>query len=544
MLVITRRRGISETATPAVPAYGLRGLNPNVNGSSPPVGLQWPSMSPSYALGPTCLPGHAFFGADSRGGSGRHHALGTSVFLVEPGSGNTGAQISGHGTNVYRGTMDWCWRHAAPNTAGCKALAPIFSGYVQINNDSNSVQGGNFGSYWGQFAPSPGLVLRATSLRLNGGSDWQIWHLKSYQGDDGPFSNYPVGIRDCFNIGNSNITNAVRIAVIHCEFGFSLDELLDAQYPADGLAFIYCAFVDPLHAPSLLPHPEDPVGTDHGFGVLIGGTSTQPNKVVMMRNLFANITGRAPLTSARALAHVNNFHYNAGRPAGGAGNSIHWHSTNSLPMEANILGNVFMRGPNNNASLVAAACQVTIQAGSGAFLSKNVQHGWTAPANQNAFMTSAPGGFVQSSLRSNALPSFWGDAALTGVLDLAANPLAPTTAELTAFINLLDDSVGAQPAYRALDIGRVSNALAQIRARLAGGSTTNQFINNVPAWWTVPQVTINPLSPGVHWWAPLPTGADRDIVLTSGSLLNGMSAVGYTRLEAWALNQHYYVGGR
>lgn len=541
MLVITRRRGIQEIVSPTVPANGLRGLAPNVNGSSPPTGLQWTTHSPVYSLGPTLLPGHAFFGADSRGGSGRHHGLGTSVFLVEPGNGNTGSQISGHGTNVYRGTLDWCWRHTAPNTDGCKAMIPLFNGFVQMNNDSNSALGISFVSYWGQFAPSPGMFLRATSLRINGGGDWQVWHMRAYQGDDGPFGDYPVSIRDCFNIGNSGITNAARVAVVNSEFVFSVDELLDAQYPVNGLTLIYNVFTDPLHAPPNLPHPEDPVGTDHGFAVLIGGTSTQPDRVCTMRNVFAHSTGRNPLTSAQKFTHANNLHYNHGRPSVGAGNGIHWHATNNVPMEANILGNVFIRGPNNNNSLVAAACAVTVEAGSGAFLDKNLQHGWAAPAAQNSFMTSAPGGFVQSTYRSNALPSFWGDAALTGVLNIAANPLAPTLAEISAFVDLMDDSCGAQPAYRSASIGRVANTFTQIRDRLAGGSTTNQFLNAVPSWWSIPQVIANPLNPGVHWWAPLPTGSDRDTVLTSGTLINGMSAVGYTTLEAWALNQHYYV---
>jgi hypothetical protein len=547
VLVITRRRGIEQVTSPAVPAPGLRGLVPNVNGSAPPVGLDWPLHTPSYALGPPALPGHASFGMDSRGGSGRHLPTpATSIILVEPGNGNTGGAISGHGANVFRGTWDWAWRHAASPVC----IVPLFSGFVQINNDPNSVAGKNFGSYWGQFAPSPGLTLRATGPRLNGGSDWQIWHLRSYQGDDGPITGYPVAVRDCFAHGNSGITTVTRNVIINGEFGFGVDELADFLYTFDGVTIIYTSFTDPLHAPPNLPHPEDPVGTDHGFGPLVGGNATQPNRFVSMRNLWAHTTGRNPLTSARLYTHANNLHYNHGRPGGGTGNGIHWHATNSLPMEANLLGNVFVRGPNNNNSLVAAACQVTIESGSAAFLSLNSQHGWAAPASQSSFMTSAPGGFVQGAYRTNALPAFWGDASLSGVLNFAANPLAPTSTELTNFVNLMRSSVGAQPGYRAVGggIGRVTTVLDQIQARINGNvSTTSQFIDTVAqggGWWSVPQVVVDPLSPGAHWWAPLPTGSDRDAILAGGTLLNGMSAAGYTLLEAWALNQHYYVGGQ
>jgi hypothetical protein len=464
------------------------------------------------------------------------------VILIEPGNGNSGGAITGHGANVFRGTWDYAWRH----TASPKCLIPLHSGTTTVGNDTNSALAGNFVSYWGQFAPSPGLFLRATNPRLNGGSDCQIWHLRSYMGDD-TVSGFSVETRDCFAHGNSGITNVVRNVLINCEFAWSIDELADFSYTFDGVTVIYCAFIEPLHAPPNLPHTGDPVGTDHGFGPIVGGEG-QPVRFCMMRNFFAHTTGRNPLTSATAYTHANNLHYNHGRPAVGSGNAIHWHATNSLPMEANILGNLFVRGPNNNNSLVAAACQVTVQSGSGAFLNFNSQHGWTAPSGQSGFMTSAPSGFVQSTYRPTALPSFWGDAALTGVLRWAVNPLAPTASELTGFVDLMEDSVGAQPGLRTVGVGRVAPIFTQVRQRLAGtGSSASQYVDTVAqagGYPSISSVTVDPLNPGSHWHAPLPASATRDNVLVSGALLNGSSAVGYTQLEAWALNQHYYVGGK
>lgn len=543
MLIITRRRGIEETISPTVPAPGARGLAPSVNGTNPTTGLEWPLHEPAYSLGPPALPGHAGFGMDSRGGGGRNLTTpATTVVLVNSNSSAvSGGAVSGLGANVFAGTWRYAWQH----TASPKVIIPLVGGYIQINDDPNSPADVGFLSYWGQFAPRPGLVLRATNPRVNGASDAQIWHLRSYQGDD--IVSFPVGIRDCMAIGR-NGSFPSRIVCINCECAWGLDELLDCFYGADGLGFLYCAFIEPLHAPPALPHPEDPVGTDHGFGPIIGG-GAQPGHLCTMRNLWAHTTGRNPLTSATTFTHANNLHYNHGRPSTGQGNGVHWHATNSAAMEANILGNLFMRGPNNNNSLVAAACTVTVQPGSGAFLSKNCQHGWAAPAGQNSFMTSAPGGFVQSTLRSNALPSFWGGSALTGVLDLAANPLAPTTTEISDFIDLMEESVGCQPGWRDANApSRVDDIFDQIRARLTGGSTSNQMIDTTAqagGWFDLSNVgPIDPLNPGTHWHAPLPTAANRDQVLTSGLLLNGMSAVGYTRLEAWALNQHYYVGGK
>ena len=545
MLVITRRRGIEQSVSPTVPANSARGLAPTVNGTNPVQGLEWPLHSPSYGLGPPALPGHAGYGMDSRGGWGRDMATpATTVIFVNSNASNvSGSALSSstYGGTTFAGTWRYAWQHTAQH----KIIIPLVGGYIQIGDDPNSAAEVPFMTYCGQFAPRPGLVLRQTNPRVNGGSDQQIWHLRSYQGDD-PSSSFPVGIRDCMAIGR-NGSFPSRVVAINCELAWGLDELLDSFYGVNGMTLIYCAFIEPLHAPPLLPHPEDPVGTDHGFGPILGG-GAQPANLCTMRNLWAHTTARNPLTSATTFVHANNLHYNHGRPGGGNGNGVHWHATNSAPMLANVLGNLFIRGPQNTSSMVAVACQVGVSSGSGCFLSKNVQHGWSAPSSQNAFLTSAPGGFVQSTYRPTALPSFWGDAALTGVLDLAANPLAPTLAEINDFIDLMEDSVGTQPGWRDSNApSRVDAMFSQIRARLTGGSTGNQMVDTVAqagGWFDLDNVgPIDPLNPGTHWHAPFPT-TNRDQVLTSGSLLNGMSAVGYTRLEAWALNQHYYVGGK
>lgn len=546
MLVITRRRGIEQITSPTVPALGARGLIPSVNGTNPVVGIDWPLHNPTYALGLTALPGHAGFGMDSRGGWGRDLTTPatTVIFVNDPGSGVSGAALSSatYGGPTFAGTWRYAWQH----TAAHKVIIPLVGGYIQIGDDPNSAVGISFVSYCGQFAPRPGLILRQTNPRAaNGGGDYQVWHLRSYQGDD-PSSTFPVGIRDSMAVGR-NGSFPSRVALINCELGYGLDELLDCFYGVDGLCILYTSFTDPLHAPPSLPHPEDPVGTDHGFGPIIGG-GAQPAHLCTMRNLWAHTTARNPLTSATSFVHANNLHYNHGRPGGGNGNGVHWHATNSVAMEANLLGNVFVRGPQNTSSMVAAACQVTIQPGSGCFLSKNLQHGWTAPANQNAFMTSAPGGFVQATYRPSSLPSFWGDAALTGVLDVAANPLAPTITELNNFYDLMEESVGVQPGWRDANTpSRIPVVMDQIRARLTGGSTGNQMIDTVAdagGWWSVADVgPIDPFSPGTHWHAPFPA-TNRDQILTSGTLLNGTTAVGRTRMEAWAINQHYFVGGK
>jgi hypothetical protein len=510
----------------------------------PTIIAEWPEHSPAYV---TLLPGTGGYGLNTPAGAGR--GTGTTVIFIDSLSDqNSGTAINASlsaalnwPTPSFIGTPEYAARHAASP----KVVVPITSGMATIQ-DSIPMQTGTpprpgFITWYGQAAPEPGLYLRGCNLALNGASDVAIWHLRSLMGDD--VTGLPAGNRDCLSSGyGGGLTS--KIVLLNCEFQWSVDELVDFYRRHSEISFVSCAFVEPLHD-STIDHPEDPPATDHGFGPIIGGdTGGQPSAVSTFRCLWAHTTGRNPLTNATTFVHANNLHYNHGRPAGGAGNAVQIHSSNATdPMSANILGNAFIRGPNNNTSLVACSVSTTLPPGSSGYSFGNAQFGWTTLSNQNAFFTSSPTGYAVSARVDAAYPGSWG-ASLNGVLQWAANPLAPTAAEWTGFVEKMKRTVGAQPRWRTSSNSRLPVIFDQIRDRLNGVAQTNQFVDTVAqagGWPTIPVNVINPLAPGSHWHAPIPTGPDRDTAYTSGTFSDGRSRVGYTRLEAWGYEQHLYV---
>lgn len=507
---------------------------------APADGLTWPAHAPAYV---SLIPEVGGYGMNSVAGSGRH--LGTpvtTVILVNSlASGSTGGAVSGYGANVFAGTWEYAWRHSASP----KVIIPIISGWVTIQDSINCQNAARTGyvSYYGQFAPGQGLYLRGCNVETGGASNVAVWHLRSYMGDD--VTGLPAGNRDCFSSGyGQGVTQ--QIVLINCEFAWSIDEVAGFFRSHNQLTLVNNAFFEPLHISTII-HPEDGAGFDHGFGPQIGGDTGQPqtSAVSSFRNLWAHTTGRNPLITAQTFVHANNLHYNHGRPTGGQGSGVQIVPHGATEANyANIIGNGFVRGPNNNNSLVAVAVTGTFPSGSGAYLLANSQFGWTAPASQNAFLTTSPSGYAVSAVLPSAYPSSWGTG-LTGVLQWAANPLAPTLTEWSNFVTLMDQTVGAQPLRRTA--GRLKLVFDQIRDRLAGVTQTSQFVNTVDGavsaggWFSVPSVTVDPLNPGSEWHGPLPTGADRDTPYTTGTFSDGKPRVGYTRLEEFAYEQHLYV---
>jgi hypothetical protein len=507
--------------------------------TNPGQGLAWPLHAPGYV---SLIPEVGGYGMNTVAGSGRHLGTpATTVILVNSlSTGNTGGAVSGYGANVFAGTWEYAWRH----NASPKVIVPIVSGWVTIQEDITNQTGTaprpGYVSYYGQFAPNPGLYLRGCNVTVNGASNVAVWHLRSYMGDD--VTGVAAGARDCISSGyGGGVTQS--IVLINCEFLWSVDELVDLFRNHNQVSFLGCAFIEPLHISTVI-HPEDGAGVDHGFGPIIGGSTgtDQSSAVSLFRNLWAHTTGRNPLISAQTFVHANNLHYNHGRPTGGAGNAVQIIATGATASNhANILGNGFVRGPNNNTSLVAVSVTGTYPTGSAGYLFGNAQFGWTALASQNNFLTASPSGYAAAAVQATAYPSSWGTG-IGGVLQWAANPLAPTLTEWHNFVTLMDASVGAQPIWRTS--GRVKVVFDQIRDRLNGVTQTDQFIDTVTeagGWFSVASTTIDPLNPGSQWHGPLPTGSDRDTPYTSGTFSDGKSRIGYTRLEEWAYEQHLFV---
>lgn len=525
--------------------YNLTGLQSNLSysGSS---ALTWNFHSPGYV---PVLPLHGGYGMDTPGGTGRNLATpATSIYLVDSlSSSNSGSARPELGTNVFSGTFQYCWRA----TASPKVIIPIISGWANLAASVPSQQGtaptAGFFSYWGQFAPDPGFFLRGTKPFINGGGDCVIMHLRSYMGDD--VGGLGADNRDCFGQGCGTCAPE-RIVLINNEFCWSVDEIVDFFRTSHLVTWAYNAFINPLHD-SVIEHPGDPTDTDHGFGPLFGGDSAsgQPGSFAMYRNLFAHITGRGPASTAKAFAAANNLYYNAGgRPGGGNGEAIDiWSQATTDPRISNIVGNGFIRGPEHTNAIIA----VRVRSGGGAeagtegYLVNNSVHGWTA-TSQASLVNPGIANWQQLTLRSSAWPGSWGTEQ-DGYTQWTENPLAPTLDEWNNFVDLMDESVGAQPAIRTAAHGRVDNVFTQVRDRLTGGSASFQFIDTVAedgGWFSVPETLIDPTNPGTHWHAPLPTGAGRDTPYTSGTFSNGLSRVGRSPLEVWAIEEHWRKGGK
>ena len=507
-------------------------------------GLTWPQHSPAYL---PVIPGLSGYGMDTAGGTGRHLTPGneaTRIFLIDSlEDANSGSARPELGTNIYSGTFEYCWRAVTDPALLGKIMMPIISGWCPTNNSIPGMQGtapvGSNATFWGHVAPLPGFFLRGTRPVINGTSHFVVMGMRSYMGDEAGLSG---DSRDCFGAGYGGGTTT-HIVLIGNEFAWSVDEIVDFLRPCSVVSWVYNAFINPLHVSDVL-HPGDPPGTDHGFGPLNGGDTTQPGTFSCFRNVFAHGTGRNPATTATGFCHANNWHYNHGRPAVGAGEAVDiWSQFTTEAMLANVLWNVFQRGPNNNSSLIGVRTRSGAPAGTEGFMSGNMQLGWSA-ASQADMLNDGIGTWLQGSLRSGAIPSSWGGEA--GVLQWAVDPYNPTADEVAAIIALMEASTGAQPNARSTTYGKVQKAWDQIRARSLGGSTSNQFINTISddGDFTVPEVLIDPTDPGDTWYEPPPFGAGRDTPYAFGTFRNGLSREGRSPLEVWAIEEYWRRGGK
>jgi hypothetical protein len=509
--------------------------------------LNWPVHSPPYV---SIAPGVGGYGLNTTAGSGRHQTTpNPSIFFVNSlSNANSGAAApAAYGPNTYFGTLEYAIRHAASP----KKIYICVSGYA-IEGRGLPIQTGTpprpgYVSILGQFAPSPGLFIRGTRLDTNGASNVHVSHIRLYMGDDPLPGGYMVGgvdaadNRDCLSSGYAGGVTS-NLVFENCEFAFGIDELVDLWHPHATTSFFQCAFVDPLHR-SDISHTDDPPGTDHGFGPIIGGGSDlQSDTITIFRCLFAHMTSRTPLSSCQRSTMANNVFYNVGN------DSIRLRkgtSASPQPIYLNSLYNLFVRGPNSNSGLLAIRADTDLPDASRAYVAGNAaMGGWTA-GSQAAFVNGGPTGYRSESLLTNAIPSSWGGG-LSGVLPWIANPTSPNTTEADAIVDLLARTVGAQPGL-ANRKGRVPVVLQQLRDRIHGGSTSSQYIDRVAdlgGWEALgTSVVVDPLNPGTHWHAPFPTGANRNTPYTSGTFSDGKSRVGYTPLDEFDYEQKLYVMG-
>jgi len=270
-----------------------------------------------------------------------------------------------------------------------------------------------------------------------------------------------------------------------------------------------------------------------------------------MQNLYAHTTGRNPLVAAPNHAHINNLHYNHGRPYVGRGEALQIddngeHNADAgQSMQCNCVGNVTVRGPEQGDSLTLARVD-DVTPGSTGHSSNNVCYGWPSPESQNGFFFEAPDGYLQATLRRGAWPLGLGNN-LNGVRKPCRDPPHPTVQEGLGFAQLIRETVGCMPARRYLYKGGVNKVCDQIDAAIRGLASGPQYINTVDeagGWPEVPTLSVDPLDPGDEWHTPLPLGADRDEVLLDGTFSDGSSKIGYSRLRAWIIEEYLRKLGR
>lgn len=545
--------------------------------------FDWPAQSPGYQ---TALLRHAGYGMDSYGGSGRDGASGRQVVFFQDdftnGSAVQAAYPGGY-MRIYHGNAEGLqYLRTTGGITGPCAMIPIGSGYVNKRDDWRPQ---SYFDYYGQFAPGDGVIWRETQpstvidFAPTNASHQRFWHMDIRAGDT--TGGIASGARDAAATGGSSPSGAGgggQVVWINCLFSWSLDEIVDGYYALGNglLTFTYCVFAEPLHKSihDDTGTPDDGIGVDsHGYGPIMG-EGYRWDKICFSRNLFAHSYTRNPEVAATKLAGANNLIYNAADTSGSDGFGLiltvdyDASSPTATAMLTNWTDNLYLSGPDSTATLnpVYHPAGTAQPAGSQGYLAGNVASGYTFAAQSDLVTGSPPASWLQGSLLTTSWPAGWGTAREgTYRITTSASPNGATPTEILNFATVLCASVGPRPSISSTK-SRARTVAGHVLARLSGsgdqGATVNsvagtsdpsgwpnvalRFSPNAGDWPSLSSLTIDPFSPGSYWHAAMPLNGTEpdDRVLTTGTFSNGLSKAGYTAIEAWAIEQHYYVGGQ
>jgi len=535
---------------------------------SPP--SMWPAQNPG---GVPFLPATGGWAYDSYGGSGRDGATGrVTVFFLDDytaGSAVSAAYPGGY-TRILHGNIEGFAAASSP-----KVLIPIKAGTVQMNSDFRP---GNYMDMYMQFAPGNGVLFRqsppAVSIVYGGAtaSHQRYWHADFRVGDDA--GGIDPSNRDGGSVGGWDV-NGTNLPThntwINCNFNWSIDECIDGYFGGDYYSFLYCVFGESLHK------AQNNKGTivSHGYGPILGD-GYRFDRLDIQRSIFAHLQSRQPLTATIRLSYANNIVYNPGDPdnntAIGIQLTVDYDATTpySSPMYANILNNMFVKGPNGASSFNAITVDpagtdptVRLPTGSQGYIAGNAVDGWTYATNDSLRTGVWPTGWLQSSEVTAAMPPGWsGNIKAIGT---GTTPNSYSSAEKIAFATLIKNSVGPLPGKRT-PADRAGVIAGHCLSKLLGSGGQGTCVNSVsgtsdPAGWpntalrftpnaggypSMGSTAVDPFSPGTAWVSALPLNgsAPDDRILSSGVFSNGLSKAGYTAIEAWGIDQHYYVGGQ
>jgi len=312
--------------------------------------------------------------------------------------------------------------------------------------------------------------------------------------------------RDALKIEGSTSKPATNIVVDHCTFSWALDEVASIWGPHDNITLSNNIFSEPLNDSY---HPtKDGTGRlePHGFNVLID-SSASGGRVTMVGNLLAHAVERNPLSRARELVFVNNLVYNRET------RDIDIQSQSSRITKASLQGNVFLQGPDNDATTrpiyLRTSGTYRLYNGSKVYVKDTAAPDYGTSLSSWVVMT---GGDLSTDLLTTSKP-VWNDG--LQVRSTASNGV----------YNHVIAYAGARPTDRDATDKRV---ISSVKNR------SGQIINCVSANGSTR------CQKNANGWASLNNSTRR---LTLPSNPNGVASNGYTNLENWLHNLATNVQG-
>ena len=418
------------------------------------------------AFGLPVIPGAAGFGTGTPAGRGGKVYRVTN--LNENGPGSLGACVAAKGPRV-----------CIFEVSGTIRLTSDLVAY----NDNLTIAG--------QTAPSPGIVLRGASLRIQA-SDVLVQHLRVRVGDD--LSGPPPENRDALKIEGSAAKPARNVVIDHCSFSWALDETATTWGEWDNVSYLNNIFGEPLRE-SIHPNKGLPGSPGQGYGVLFGSANAS---VSMVGNLLAHQVERNPLSRAARFVFVNNVVYNR------ANMDVDLQSENGRVTSSSIVGNVFIRGSDYTRSTrpvnIRTTGALSLMAGSRVYLKDNV----ALESNGDPWsVVTLEGGAIPRQALEALTPPAW-------PADL--HELATANA---AVYNRVLARAGARPVDRDSVDRRIVQAVRERNGQIVNCVTADgseRCRRNAGGW------------PSIPW-------RSRALVLPQNA--NAATASGYTNLELW-----------
>ena len=302
----------------------------------------------------------------------------------------------------------------------------------------------------GQTAPSPGIWLRGTRLRINCGSNGACDNIAiAHIGMFGKVLTADWDVGDAFQFNTQEASPQSDILLINSAAYWGSDELINTR-GTNGAGFFQNIFAEPMRDAG---RPEVP----HNFAFLSNGLAD----LSIQRNVFAHSRGRNPRCEADDVDISNNIIYNAiasidlfndGNPAGNT--------------ETNVESNLFVTGPDSSAQLpIRTEAQ---NAGSDVYPAGNCGVGY-GDGTQTALTDGAGGATIVGARIANAHPA---GLVVEGIAGCGAQ-------NEIDFANLVMDCAGPRPSERTGDAAdEITETLANITARLTGVGDQGVYIDH------------------------------------------------------------------